>query len=55
MKRSYHLLVATRKTGGGDFGQWQKWYKKLGEEISQLSNIGQTLIEILSGKQMTLT
>jgi hypothetical protein len=53
-KGRYHLIVATRKTGGKQFEKWQNWFNKFANEVSKLSDHDSLVVEILSGRQAIL-
>jgi hypothetical protein len=53
-RRRYHLIVATRTTGGREFESWQKWLNEFAKEVEKLSDLDRLVIDILSGKQATL-
>jgi hypothetical protein len=53
-RRHYHLVVATRTTGGKEFEAWQKWLNEFAEEVEKLSDLDRLVIDILSGKQAML-
>jgi hypothetical protein len=50
----YHLIVATRKTGGEQFEEWQNWFNEFAIEVSKLSDPDSLVVEILSGRQAIL-
>jgi hypothetical protein len=53
-RRHYHLVVATRTTGGEGFEKWKKWLNEFAEEVEKLSDLDRLVIDILSGKQAML-
>ncbi len=53
-KRHYHLVVATRTTGGQQFERWQNWLKEFAKEVEKLSDLDLPLFDILSDVQATL-
>jgi hypothetical protein len=56
-KGHYHLVVATRTTGGQEYEEWHNWFAKSAEEVEELSKYDQldhAVIDILTGRQATL-
>jgi hypothetical protein len=56
-KGHYHLVVATRTTGGQEYEEWHNWFAKSAEKVEELSKYDQldhAVIDILTGRQATL-
>jgi hypothetical protein len=53
-KRHYHLVVATRTTGGEQFEKWQNWLKEFAKEVEKLSDLDRPVFDILLEVQATL-
>jgi len=53
-KRHYHLVVATRTTGGEQFEKWQNWLKEFAKEVEKLSDLDHPVFDILLEVQATL-
>jgi hypothetical protein len=53
-RRHYHLIVATRTTGGADFKEWQNRLNQFAAEVETLSDVNRIVIDILRGRQTTL-
>ena len=56
-KGHYHLIVATRTTGGQEYEKWRNWITKFAEEVEELSKYDQldnAVINILTGRQAML-
>jgi hypothetical protein len=53
-KRHYHLVVATRATGGEKYKEWQNQLEMFAKKVEMLSDLDRLVIDILSGKQAKL-
>jgi hypothetical protein len=53
-KRHYHLVVATRATGGKKYKEWQNQLEMFAKKVEMLSDLDRLVIDILSGKQAKL-